>query len=336
MKISRIQTVILLSLALTLSACSESKKKRPADVGAITVVTIQPKAVTLTKPYFCQLQSHHHIDIRAVELGYLESLDVKPGQAVKEGDLLCEINSKRLFESNPVVGGQVVPFDPKLAKARASADVSAVALNLFPVKAPFDGHVDNLKHPQGTLVQKGETLMTLSDDSQMWAYFSIPEARYLEYKATDLEGSKDELKVELVLSNGKKFDHPGKLGTTGGNFNAETGTIRFRADFPNPDRLLRHGQTGTVLIGQVQKDAIAIPQRAVFEIDDEQHVYVLDKDDVAHRREIVVQQELDDDFVLKSGLAAGDRVVVSGISQVRDGTKVTQQASSGAKAESSR
>lgn len=324
MKTSRIQILILLSIALHLPACSEVKKKRPVEATEITVATIQPKSVTLTKPYFCQLQSHHHIDVRAVELGYLETIDVKVGQNVKEGDLLCEINSKRLFESNPVVGGQVIPFDPKLAKARANVEVGAVALNLFAVKAPFDGHIDNVKHPQGSLVQKGETLMTLSDDSTMWAYFSIPEARYLEYKATNLEGSKEELKVELVLSNGKKFNHPGTLGTTGGNFNAETGTIRFRADFPNPDRLLRHGQSGTVLIGQVKKDAIAIPQRATFEMDEQQCVYVLDKDGVASRREIVVQQELDDEFVLKSGLEPGDKIVVNGINQVRNGTKVKQ------------
>ena len=79
------------------------------------------------------------------------------------------------------------------------------------------------------------------------------------------------------------------------------GNIAFRADFPNPDRLLRHGQTGTVLISQVLNDAIVIPQRATLEVLDKRYVYVVDKDDVAHRREIVIQNEVEDQFVVRTG-----------------------------------
>ena len=81
----------------------------------------------------------------------------------------------------------------------------------------------------------------------------------------DLNQNKEDLKIELMLANGNKFEQLGKIGAIEADFNNETGNIPFRADFPNPDRLLRHGQTGTVLISRVQNDAIVIPQRATFE-----------------------------------------------------------------------
>ena len=120
----------------------------------------------------------------------------------------------------------------------------------------------------------------------------------------------------------KKFPHPGKIGAIEAQFNNETGNIAFRADFPNPDGLLRHGQTGTILIHRKLHDAIVIPQRATYEILDKRYVYVVDKDDVVHRREIVIQHEMDDIFVIKKGVGVGDRIVLEGIRQVRDGEKV--------------
>ena len=125
-----------------------------------------------------------------------------------------------------------------------------------------------------------------------------------------------------MLANSNKFPQPGKIGAIEGQFNNETGNIAFRADFPNPDGLLRHGQTGTILIHRKVHDAIVIPQRATFEIMDKRYVYVVDKDDVVHRREIVVQHEMDDIFVIKKGVGVGDRIVLEGIRQVRDGEKV--------------
>ncbi len=154
----------------------------------------------------------------------------------------------------------------------------------------------------------------------MWVYFNVPETQYLEYMANRQQHEDD--KIELMLANQTKFPQPGKLGAIEAEFNKETGNIAFRADFPNPDGLLRHGQTGTILIHRKVHDAIVIPQRATYEIMDKRYVYVVDKDDVVHRREIVVQNETDDIFVIKKGVSVGDRIVLEGIRQVRDGEKV--------------
>ena len=173
--------------------------------------------------------------------------------------------TKKLYEDKVVSQNEVILLEAKLAKAQAKADLAQAELNFATVKAPFDGIVDRLHHQQGSLVEEGEILTTLSDNSVMWVYFNVPEARYLEYMA-DLNQHKEDLKIELMLANGNKFEQLGKIGAIEADFNNENGNIPFRADFPNPDRLLRHGQTGTVLISRVQNDAIVIPQRATFEV----------------------------------------------------------------------
>ncbi len=125
-----------------------------------------------------------------------------------------------------------------------------------------------------------------------------------------------------MLANQTKFPQPGKFGAIEGQFNNVTGNIAFRADFPNPDRLLRHGQNGTILLNRKLHDATVIPLRATYEMMDKRYVYVVDKDDVVHRREIVVQNEMDDIYVIEKGVGVGDRIVLDGIRQVHDGEKV--------------
>jgi membrane fusion protein (multidrug efflux system) len=233
-----------------------------------------------------------------------------------------ELNyTKTLHEKNVVSEKEVALQEAKLLKAQAKAQQAAAELNFTKIIAPYDGIIDRLHHQQGSLVEEGEVLSTLSDNSVMWVYFNVREARYFEYMA-DLKDKKGDLKIELVLANGTKFNQPGTINAIEADFNNETGNIPFRADFPNPDRLLRHGQTGTVLISRVQNDAVVIPQRATFEVLDKRYVYVVDEDDVAHQREIVIQNELEDLFVIQKGLGVEEKIVLEGIREVRDGDKV--------------
>jgi membrane fusion protein, multidrug efflux system len=198
--------------------------------------------------------------------------------------------------------------------------LAAAELGFATVRAPFDGIIDRLLRQQGTLVQEGEILTTLSDNSLMWAYFNVRERDYLEYKAS--HDQEKGMLIELELANHEKFTQNASNLVIESVFNNQTGVIPFRADFPNPERLLRQGQTGTVLISRVQDEAIVIPQRAVFEILDKQYVYVIDKDDVAHQREIEPDYELEDIYVIKSGLAVDERIVLEGARQLHEGDKV--------------
>ncbi len=311
----------------------------------IIVTSPMAKDVIITQPYVCQIHSRRHIEVRALEPGYLKAIPIKEGQAVKTGELMFEImpilyqarldaelaerdlaqlelnNTKRLAAKQGVSQNEVRLFEAKLAKAQAKADQALAELNFTKVRAPFDGIVDRLHEQQGSLIKEGDILTTLSDNSLMWVYFNVPEARYLDYMA-ETGQNKQSPDIELTLANGSKFQQIGKIGAIEAKFNNETGNIAFRADFPNPDGLLRHGQTGDVLIHRTLKNAIVIPQRATFEILDKRYVYVVDKNDVVHQREIVIQHEMEDIFVIKKGLDVNDKIVLEGVRQVRDGEKV--------------
>ena len=157
----------------------------------------------------------------------------------------------------------------------------------------------------------------------MWVYFNVPEAHYLEYKAAmDEKNNEADLSIDLMLANHSKFSQTGKISAVEADFNNTTGNIAFRADFPNSDGLLRHGQTGTVLLHHIQKNAIVIPQRAKFEILAKNYVYVVGEDDVVHQREIVIHSEQDDVYLIQEGLDVNEKIILEGIRQVRDGEKV--------------
>jgi membrane fusion protein (multidrug efflux system) len=318
-----------------------SHEERPK----IVVTGPQVQDVIVTQQYVCQIHSRRHIEVCALENGYLEEILVQEGQAVKKGDLLFKIvptlyqarldakmaearlaelefnNTKKLYEKRVVSQNEVKLLQAKLARAQAEAKLAEAELNFTEVKAPFDGIVDRLHKQLGSLIDEGDDLTTLSDNSVMWVYFNVPEARYLEYMA-DVDQHRDDERIELLLANGSKFAEAGRIGAIEAKFNNETGNIPFRADFPNPKRLLRHGQTGTVLIHRTLKDAVVIPQRATFEILDKRYVYVVGEDHVAHQHLITVQHELEDTFVIDSGLDVNDKIVLEGVREIRDGDEV--------------
>ena len=135
---------------------------------------------------------------------------------------------------------------------------------------------------QGSLVDEGDLLTTLSDNSTMWVYFNVSEAEYLKYKAQP-EADKP-TPVKLVMANGQVFDQPGKVETIEADFNNETGNIAFRATFPNPKGLLRHGETGKILMTVPLKNALLIPQKATFDVLDKKFVFVVDEKNVVRSR----------------------------------------------------
>lgn len=311
------------------------------------IVVTKPEAmpITVTERYVCQIHAQRHIKIRALERGYLDAISINEGQAVKKDDPLFQLMpvvykskldvqlaeldvaqmqydfSKKLSDEKVISKAEVSLVDAKLARAKAQAQLAKAEFNFTTFRAPFDGIIDRFDLQQGGLVEEGDTLTTLSDNSVMWVYFNVPEANYLDYMDERSEREKDQ-KVELLLANRKKFSQAGKISAIEADFNNQTGNISFRADFPNPDRLLRHGQTGNILISRLKKDAIVIPQRATFQVLDKRYVYVVDKENVAHQREIKVQNELEDIFVIDKGLEVGDKIVLEGTRQIRDGDKI--------------
>jgi membrane fusion protein (multidrug efflux system) len=307
MKLSPLSILSLMLITLSMHACSkleghsdvEHHEEHPQH--KIVVTSPMKKDMISTQQYVCQIHSYRHIEVRALESGYLEEIPVKEGQTVKQGSTMFRIlptlyeaklnaekaevqlaqieynNTERLYNQKVVAQPEVALADAKLAKAKAKMQLTQAELDFATIKAPFEGIIDKQHHQQGSLISEGDILTTLSDNSVMWVYFNVPEARYLEYKA---DPDRDNIKVELQLADGSRFSQIGKIGAIEADFNNETGNISFRADFPNPDGLLRHGQTGNILLSRVIKDAIVIPQRATYEILAKKYAYVVGKDDL--------------------------------------------------------
>lgn len=345
MKVSASLGVFLAIISLAIPGCTAHKEEHHSESHVITATRPQYENVTITQAYVCQIHSRRHIEVRALERGYLDAIQVKEGQAVKEAQVLfnvipaiykarleaqkaaaetakLEFNySKKLLDDKVVSDNEVALFKTKVVKAEAEVKRAEAEFNFATVKAPFDGIIDRLRFQQGSLVEEGDILTTLSDNDLMWVYFNVPETRYLEYMANISENTKD-MKIELVLANGNKFNQLGQIAAIESDFKNTSGNIQFRADFPNPSHLLRNGQTGTVMMSRVEDNAIVIPQRSTFDFLNKKYVYVVDKDHVAHRREIVVKHELEDIFVLSQGLTPDDEIILEGVRQVHDGETV--------------
>ena len=316
-------------------------------VHKIIVTSPVAKDVKLTQQFVCQIHSRRHIDVKALEGGYLESINVKEGQTVKKGDVMFEIlpilyssklnadlaearlakvkfdTTKQLVDKNVVSKQEEMMARAELEHALAKVKMAKAEMDFATIRAPFDGIVDRLHEQEGSLIDEGAMLTTMSDNHLMWVYFNVPEAKYIEYQRAIKSGSKDELlDIELKLANQEIFDQPGENLTIEADFNNETGNIMFRADFANPDRLLRNGQTGNICIHRIVKDAVVIPQRATYEILAKKYAYVVNEEGIVRQREIHIKNELDDIFIVDKGLEPGEKIIYEGIRQVRDGDKI--------------
>ncbi|WP_395732544.1 efflux RND transporter periplasmic adaptor subunit [Prosthecobacter sp.] len=337
--------------AVTLSSCDhteevhhqERHEGEEAEESQLVLTKPIIRDTVIARDYVCQIRSCRNIEIRALERGYLEVVSVKEGQMVKEGDLMFSIlprvysaavkrteaeakvarveyeNTKRLLESNVVSDKELTMAKAKLDQKMAEVNLSKTHLGFTTIKAPFTGLMDRLKLRNGSLVEVGDLLTTLSDNSEMWIYFNVPEADYLEYASrVQPEESKT---VSLVMANGKIFDQKGRVNVIEAEFDNKTGTIPFRADFPNPKGLLRHGETGSIRMQRTVKQALLVPQKSTFELGEERFIFVVGKDDVIKQSKIVVEEELEDLYVVTSGVTAQDRIIFEGQRQAHDGDK---------------
>lgn len=360
MEFRLIPVSLLPCLLLSLCGCNEltAQPHKEHEESHLIVVT-RPVAmdVETSQHYVSQIHAVQHIELRALAGGYLQEINVQEGQPVTKGQLLFKIlptvysarlhadeaelesaeirlrNTELLSEKSVVSDQELMLARAERDRAKAKVELAAAELSFTEIRAPFDGIVDRQFLQLGSLVEEGETLTTVSDNRVMWVYFNVPEADYLDFQSTVRNGAGSEQmrhqlripgsRIELQLANGKFFEHAAHdVITIESDFDNETGNIRFRADFPNPEHRLRHGQTGTLWIRRPLEDAIVIPQRSTFEILDKLYVYVLDDESVAHQRAITVAFELDDIFIIESGLETSDTIVFDGVRQTHDGQRV--------------
>ncbi|ASV32576.1 efflux RND transporter periplasmic adaptor subunit [Maribacter cobaltidurans] len=339
----RIPMIAGLCLVIGLTSCNHKKESHKEETQFLVTAPIV-KDTSITKDYVAQIHSIRHIELRALEKGYLKEIHVDEGQYVKKGQKMFNImpnvyqadlqkaeaeariaeielkNTQLLADGNVVSENELSMAKATLEKAKAEVALAQTHLGFTDVRAPFDGIMDHLHVREGSLLDEGELLTTLSDNSQMWVYFNVPEAEYLDYI---MSKDKDEKKtVGLLLANNKRFNQDGIVQTIEGEFNNETGNIAFRATFPNPDKILRHGETGSVLMTIPFKDAMIIPQKATFEVLDKKFVFVVDDQGKVHQTEISIGGELPDLFLIEKGLTGNEKIILDGIRMVKDGDEI--------------
>lgn len=311
-----------------------------------------------THDYVAHIQSLQHVELRTRVKGYIEKIHVDEGDSVKDGQILFSIsrkeyevnllktkamqksaiadaktaeldlqNVKILVEKNIVSKTALEMAQAKLDAFRAKVDeaqsqVTSAKLNLSytVIKAPFDGIIDRIPNKVGSLVDEGTLLTTISDNTRVFAYFNVPEKEYLEF--TTIMDSGKENDVVFVLANNQIHKYKGCIETVAGKIDKTTGNIAFRASFPNPDLLLKHGSSGEVRIIKEERGALIIPQKATFEIQDKIYVFTVDSDNIVKMRSVVPKLRVPQLYVIESGLSSNDRIVYEGIQLVKEGDKI--------------
>ncbi|WP_346984284.1 efflux RND transporter periplasmic adaptor subunit [Chryseobacterium sp. POE27] len=340
--IKRVVASIALSSLLLFSCNKKKEEKEEATVYPVTSPVVMDTVID--KEYVAQIQSVKNIEIRAQEKGFLEKIYVDEGQFVHQGQTLFRImpqlyqaelmkakaeveqasielkNASTLASNNIVSKNERAMAKAKLDAANAEAKLAQIHLSFTDIKAPFSGIINRIPRKLGSLIDEGDLLTSLSDNSNMYSYFNVSEPEYLSYQMHAADRGSNE--VSLLMANGELLPEKGQIQTIEGEFDNETGNIAFRAKFPNPNKLLRNGETGKVRMTLPLRNALIIPQKATYEIQDQKYVFVIGKDGVARSKNIKVAYELPDVYVVGSGLATGDKILLEGVQKVKDDQKV--------------
>ncbi|MCL8536970.1 efflux RND transporter periplasmic adaptor subunit [Chryseobacterium gallinarum] len=339
----RVVSSIALSILLLAVGCNKKKEeKEEASVYPVTSPVIMDTVIH--KEFVAQIQSVKNIEVRAQEKGFLERIFVDEGQYVNAGQTLFRIMPKlyqaellkakaeveqasiELKNASTLAGNNIVSKNEKaMAKAKLDAanaemKLAQIHLSFTDIKAPFSGIINRIPLKLGSLVDEGDLLTSLSDNTSIYTYFNVSEPEYLSYQTHAADRGSNE--VSLITANGETYSQKGIIQTIEGEFDNETGNIAFRAKFPNPDKLLRNGETGKVQMAMPVHNALIIPQKATYEIQDQKYVFVIDKSGTAKSRNIKIAYELPDLYVVGSGLSKGDRILLEGVQKVKDDQKI--------------
>jgi len=335
---------------------------------AYPVIEIEARTTTIHSTYPASIEGQQNIEIRPKVEGFIEQIYVDEGATVKKGQTLFLINAPQFEQEvrsaraavqiaqanvnsaqmevnkvRPLVEKNIISKyqletalfslqsqEAQLAQAKATLANASTNVGYTRITSPVNGVIGTLPYKIGSLVSSNTPLplTTVSNVSNIYAYFSINEKQVLEI-AGKFGGPStvDKLAamppVSLILANGTEYQHPGKIETTGGLINTATGSISVRATFPNPGNLIRSGSSGSVKIPITIDSAIVIPQKATYEIQGKKFVYIVAEDGSISSRAIAVMDNDDGQFyIVEDGLAKGDRVVIEGLATLRDGITI--------------
>lgn len=368
-KKSMMKQVITVICSAVLAACGNAPAVQNQSEYQVMDITISDKELQTT--YSVAIRGRQDIDIYPQVSGTLTRLCVEEGQAVRKGQILFIIDqvpyiaalrtaeanveaakaavatSRLTYDSKRELYAQKVvsEFDLKtsynsllsakaqLAQAEAQQINAANNLSYTEVKSPADGVVGILPYRVGTLVSAGmpKPLTTVSDNSDMYIYFSMTENQMLEL--TRRYGSKDKALAEmpavsLQLNDRSTYAQEGKIETISGVIDTSTGTVSLRAVFPNKEGLLTSGGSGNIIIPVKKENCIVIPQAATYEVQDKVFVYKVVDGKAQSAPVQVTRVNGGQEYIVENGLQAGDVIVVEGVGLLREGAPIVPKPAS--------
>ena len=335
----------------------------------VATMVVETSNASNQKEYPAKIEGKTDIAIRPQVSGFITKVHVDEGQAVKKGQVLftldqvqfqaaveqaqAAVNSaqtavntaqmtaetkRQLFEKNIISAydnqlaqNNLATARAALAQAQAALTTAKKNLSYTTVVAPSDGVVGTIPNREGSLASPSsmEPLTTISDNSQIYAYFSLTEKDLLDMTdngTRSLAAAINEMPaVNLQLANGSIYPLPGKVATVSGVINTSTGAASVRALFDNPSGMLRSGNTGSIVVPVESENVIVIPQKATFEVQDKKFVYVVGEGNKLSSVAITVLPQNDGkNYVVTEGLKPGDQIVIEGVgtSAVREGAEI--------------
>ena len=361
---AKYSVVCLLACILFVASCKDKAATQDA-VAEYAVMKVEPADRALTDMHPATIRGRQDVEIFPQVSGTLTAIRVTEGEEVRKGQTLfiidqvpyeaelqtavanvnaanADLSTARLtYQSKEALFRQNViseydlntaknafaVSEARLKQAQAQERIARNNLSYTVVKSPADGVIGVLPLRTGTLVGPGmtEPLTTVSDNAEMYVYFSMTEnnllAQIRQY-GTKENALKNLPDVSLRLNDGSEYNHKGKVESISGVVDINTGTVSLRATFPNPERLLHSGSTGNVLVPAVRKNVLVIPRTATYEVQDKVFVYKVVDGKAQSAKVTVTPVDGGQEYIVDSGLTAGETIVKEGAGLLKEGTPI--------------
>lgn len=346
-------------LFVVLASCTKQQSTEAPEKYQVLKPLI--KTVSFENEYVAEIVSVQYVEVRSRVKGYIEKVHVDEGQTVHEGQLLFTISSRvyqqelhkaeaavksavadlksvevelsnvrGLVEKNIVSKAELKMLEAKadalrakIEEEQANREQAIIHLSYSKITAPYKGIINRIAHKMGSLIEEGTMLTSISDNKEVFAYFHLSESDYLNY--ITVQDTPEARRVRLILANQTRYKHEGRIEIIESEFDRSTGNIAFRARFPNPDKILKHGANGKIIVKELIENAMLIPQKSTFEIQDQLYAFVLKPDNTIEQRNIVAKMRLPHYFVIESGLSSTDNILYEGVQNVKNGDKIVAE-----------
>ena len=351
-------SICTLFVLLVLASCGkkEEQQMQAPKAAPFPIETVTLQDAVVYQEYTANLEGQQNVEIRPKVSGFIQKIYVDEGQVVRKGQLLFKLETQTLNQDasaakamiqaaqvevdrlKPLVDRKIISnvqletAKAKLAQAKSAYGSIAANIGYGTITSPVNGLVGSLPYREGSLVSMTSEmpLTTVSDSKVIRAYFTMNEKQLLSFNKTfkgsnTVEKLKNVPEVSLLLVDDSEYNVKGKIATINGLVNPQTGTTEFRAEFKNPEGLLRSGSTGIIRLPIEQKDVIVVPQNAVFEVQGKQMIYVVGKDNKVKSTIITTNGTSGLNFIVTDGLSEGDVIVVEGASKLKDDMEIVPQ-----------